>query len=148
MCLCLKYLVRSSKWGVDLGVWEVVFFPVPEKIVYSFLRFPFWYILEKRIWFTIIFLPLKESLTLFQMWIILLYHHLFCPIWSYWEYQNELPKWRSSILMEIVTIPVVLVNQFYFYIHQPMRDWLFEKIVFQLDYHWASLSLHFHIVLK
>ena len=37
--MCLKYLVRPSKWRVELGVWEVVFFPVPEEIVYSFLNF-------------------------------------------------------------------------------------------------------------
>ena len=50
-----------------------------------FLQFTFWYILEyykfglcmyhsleKRIWFTIIFLLLKKTLTLFQIWIFLL----------------------------------------------------------------------------
>ena len=47
----------------------------------------------------------------------------------------ELPKLTSSILMEIVTIPVALVNQFYFYMHQPMKIWPFEKIIFELDYH-------------
>ena len=31
----------------------------------------------------------------------------------------ELPKLISSILMEIVTIQVVVVDQFYFYMHQP-----------------------------
>ena len=39
----------------------------------------------------------------------------------------ELPKLTSGILMEIVTIPVVLVDQFYFYMHQPIKPWLFEK---------------------
>ena len=40
----------------------------------------------------------------------------------------ELPKLTSSILLEIVTILVVLVNQFYFYMHhQPIKPWLFEK---------------------
>ena len=42
----------------------------------------------------------------------------------------ELPKLTSSILMEIVTIPVVLVDLFYFYIHQPIKPGLFEKIIF------------------
>ena len=42
----------------------------------------------------------------------------------------ELPKLTSSILMEIVTILVVLVDQFYFYMHQPIKPWLFEKIIF------------------
>ena len=53
----------------------------------------------------------------------------------------ELPKLTSSILMEIVTIPVVLVDEFYFYIHHPIKAWLFEKIIFELVY-------LFHIVLK
>ena len=53
----------------------------------------------------------------------------------------ELPKLTSSILMEIVTIPVVLVDDFYFYMHHPIKAWLFEKIVFELVY-------LFHIVVK
>ena len=56
----------------------------------------------------------------------------------------ELSKLTSSILMELVTIPVGLVDQFYFYMHQVIKIWLFEKIIFELDYH---LSLHFHITL-
>ena len=92
VCPCLKYLVCRSKWWVKLGVWEVVFFPVPEEIVYSFFNFLFdifWksiklvYVssLEKSIWFTVTFLPLRGSLTLFQIWFFfLLYLHLFCPI--------------------------------------------------------------------
>ena len=36
--------------------------------------------METRIWFLIIFLPLKESLTLFQIWVFANYQ-LFCPIW-------------------------------------------------------------------
>ena len=36
MSLCLKYLVQSFKWRVKLSVWEVVFFPVPKVIVFSF----------------------------------------------------------------------------------------------------------------
>ena len=58
--LCLKYLAQSSKWRVELGIWEVVFFPVPEKIVYSFLVY---YFLNKRVWFTINFLPLFNRVT-------------------------------------------------------------------------------------
>ena len=52
-----------------------------------------------------------------------------------------LPKLTSSILMEIVTIPVVLVDEFYFFICYPIKAWLFEKIIFELVY-------FFHIVLK
>ena len=36
----------------------------------------------------------------------------------------------SSNLMEIVTFPVVLVDQFCFYMHQSTKAWLFEKIIF------------------
>ena len=42
----------------------------------------------------------------------------------------ELRKLTSSILIEIVTIPVVGINQFYFYMHQLKRLCLFEKIIF------------------
>ena len=52
----------------------------------------------------------------------------------------DLPKLNSSILMEIVTIPVCQVDEFYFYTHYPIKAWLFEKIVFEL------VSV-FHIVL-
>ena len=52
-----------------------------------------------------------------------------------------LPKLNSSILMEIVTIPVGQVDEFYFYMHYPIKAWLFEKIIFELIY-------LFHIVLK
>ena len=56
---------------------------------------------------------------------------LLLPILSHLEFSRlELPKLTSSILMEIVTIPVVLVDQFYFYMHQPIKPWLFEKIIF------------------
>ena len=53
----------------------------------------------------------------------------------------DLPKLNSSILMEIVTIPVGQVDEFYFYMHYPIKAWLFEKIIFELIY-------LFHIVLK
>ena len=41
MRLCLKYLVHLFKWRVGLGVWEVVFIPIPEEIEYSFFNFLF-----------------------------------------------------------------------------------------------------------
>ena len=53
----------------------------------------------------------------------------------------DLPKLNSSILMEIVTIPVGQVDEFYFYMHYPIKAQHFEKIIFQL------ICL-FHIVLK
>ena len=52
-----------------------------------------------------------------------------------------LPKLNSSILMEIVTVSVGKVDEFYFYMHYPIKAWLFEKIIFKLIY-------LFQIVLK
>ena len=34
--------------------------------------------------------------------------------------------------MEIVTIPVVLADEFYFYMHHHIKTWLFEKIIFEI----------------
>ena len=49
LILCLskevKYLDCPSKWRVELTVWDVLFFHVPQEIAYSFFNFPF-YILE------------------------------------------------------------------------------------------------------
>ena len=53
----------------------------------------------------------------------------------------DLAKLNSSILMEVVTIPVGQVDEFYFHMHHPIKAWLFEKIIFELVY-------LFHIVLK
>ena len=39
--------------------------------------------------------------------------------------------------MEIVTILIVLVDQFYFNMHQPIKIWLFEKITFELVFIFA-----------
>ena len=41
----------------------------------------------------------------------------------------DLTKLNSSILMEIVTIPVGRVDEFYFYMHYPIKAWLFEKMI-------------------
>ena len=54
--------------------------------------------------------------------------------------RTDLSKSISNILMEIVTIPVALVDEFCFYMHHRLKVWLFEKI-FELVY-------LFHIVLK
>ena len=45
----------------------------------------------------------------------------------------NLPKLTSIILTEIVTIPVVLVDEFYFYMHHPIKAWLFEKKTSNFD---------------
>ena len=34
--LCLEYLVQSFKWKFELGVWEMVFFPIQKDSKYSF----------------------------------------------------------------------------------------------------------------
>ena len=63
-------------------------------------------------------------------------------ILSYLELSRiDLAKSNSSILMEIVTIPVGQVDEFYFYMHFPIKALLFEKIIFELVY-------LFQIVLK
>ena len=50
-------------------------------------------------------------------------------IWYYLKLSRiELPKLNSSILMKIVTIPVGQVDEFYFYMHYPIKAWLFEKL--------------------
>ena len=38
MCLCLKYLVFPSKMRAELGVLNIVSFPVPGEMVYSFFK--------------------------------------------------------------------------------------------------------------
>ena len=48
----------------------------------------------------------------------------------------ELPKLNSSILMEIVTIPVGQVDEFYFYMHYP---------AFWKNYLWTSLSYSYSL---
>ena len=53
----------------------------------------------------------------------------------------DLLKLNSSFLIEIVTIPVGQVDEFYLYMLYRIKAWLFEKIIFELVY-------LFHIVLK
>ena len=36
--------------------------------------------------------------------------------------------------MDIVTIPVLLVDEFYFYTHHLIKALIFEKIIFELVY--------------
>ena len=71
-----------------------------------------------RIRFLIIYLPLKESLTLFQIWVFLLIFNYFAP---FGVIENSLRKLTSGILMEIVTTPVVGVDEFYFHMHYPLK---------------------------
>ena len=41
--------------------------------------------------------------------------------------------------MEIVTIPVVLLDEFYFYMHHPIKAWIFGKVKFELVYFWIFI---------
>ena len=36
--------------------------------------------------------------------------------------------------MEIVTILVVLIDEFYFYMHHPIKAWLLQKNIFEVGY--------------
>ena len=40
----------------------------------------------------------------------------------------DLPKLNSSILMEIVTIPVDQVDEFYLYMHHPIKAWFYGVV--------------------
>ena len=96
---------------------------VPEEIVYSFLVYfvivqtwSIYHSLDKKVWLLIMFLPLKESLTLFNIWISFAIPSLFL---SDLELSRiELPTLTPSTLMEILIISFVVFDQFYFCIHQ------------------------------
>ena len=95
----------------------------PEEIVYSFLVYfvivqtwSIYHSLDKQVWLLIMFLPLKESLTLFNIWISFAIPSLFL---SDLELSRiELPTLTPSTLMEILIISFVVFDQFYFFIHQ------------------------------
>ena len=133
--LCQKYLVYPSKSRNQLGVWQVVFFPDPEEILYFFniLFDIFWdstnsacvsKLGEKGLVYKYLFTSQRESHSVSDMDFLAMF------VLSHLELSRiELPKLTSSILMEIVTILVVLVDQFYFHMHQPIKPWPFEKII-------------------
>ena len=89
--------VSMSKMSKErLSVWEVWFFLLFRRKLYILFSISFliyfgivyiWTMYQSldKSWFIIIFLPLKESLALFQIWSFLLSLHLFCPNWSYRE---------------------------------------------------------------
>ena len=118
-----KITSPPSKWKVELGVWEVVSFLVPEEIVYSFFNFLFdifWnsinlvfvsHLGEKDLVYDYL-PPLKESLTLFQYGFFFAIHWL---ILSHLELSRiELPKLTSRVLMEIAIILVAwLINSLF-----------------------------------
>ena len=79
-------------------------------------------------------LYLSKRVSLISRW------EFFCYAIAYfapfWVIKNRVTKIYFKYFMEIVTILVVLVDQFYFCMQQPTTPWLFEKIIF-----WGSLSL-------
>ena len=94
--------------------------PVPEEIVYTFLVYfeivqiwPMYHSSDKRVWFIIIFLPLKESLTLFQIWI---FYYTFTYFVPFGVIKNRVTK----------------VN-FKYFNGNFAEAWLFEKFIFELD---------------
>ena len=134
------HCLGGSIFSCSRGNW-IFFFQFPFLIFWNCINLTYDYRrLETRIWFLSIFLPLKESLTLFQIWFFLLTFNYFFPF-GVIENLSIYRKLTSSILMEIANIPVVLVDKFYFCMRHPIKAWLFEKIIFQLVY-------LFYIVLK
>ena len=80
--------------------------------------------LDKKIWFTIIFLSLKESLALFQIWIFVIIPSL---ILSQFELSRiELPKLTLSILMENCEHSICLGWSIFLYAH---KAWLLKSLV-------------------
>ena len=144
MSLSLKYLDHSSKWRVELGIWKVIF-RVPEEIVYSFSVYFRIVQIRPNVRCTTVWikgfglrLPLSKSLTLFQIRIFFTISSL---ISSHLELSRiESAKLTPSILMEVFIISFVLVDQFYFYMHQPIRLDFLKSL--------SSSSMHRPIVLK
>ena len=90
------------------------------EVLYSFLAYfkivqiwPMCHSLDKRVWFTIFFLSLKESLTLFQMWI---FYYTFTYFVPFGVIENRVTK----------------VN-FKYFNGNFAEAWLFEKFIFELD---------------
>ena len=69
--------------------------------------------LDKRVWFTIIFLPLKERLTLFQTWI---FYYTFTYFVQFGVIENIVTKVNSKYFNENCA-----------------EAWRFEKFIFELD---------------
>ena len=118
---CLKYLVQSSKSRVELSVLEVVGSRIfLEEIEYSCLVYlgivqiwPMYHSLDKKVWLKIILLPLRKSLTLYEIWI-------FYYTFTYF------------VLFVVIKNRVTKVNSRYFNGNCAEAS-LFEKFVFELD---------------
>ena len=77
-----------------------------------------------------IFTSQKESHSVPYMGFLLTFNY-FIP---FGVIENRFTKLTSIILMKIVTVPAVLVDEFYFYMYHSIKAWLFEKILFEIVY--------------
>ena len=104
-------LVHMESWARRPGGCIFFLFHRKSYILFWYIleNYKFGYSLDKRVWFAIIFLPLKESLTLSEIWSFFL---LYLPLFSL--SRIELPKLTPSILMEFLIISFALVDQFYY----------------------------------
>ena len=140
MCLSktVKYLVCPSKLRVELSVYEDVFFSVLYMIFWNSINLAYVSQLGKKdLVSDYIFTSQRQSHSVPDMGFLLTFNYFV----AFGGFKNRFTiKLTSSILMEIVTIPVVLANEFYFYMHHAIKFWLFKKI-FELVY-------LFHIALK
>ena len=118
MSLCLKYLVQSSKWTVQLGIWEVVFFPVLEEIVYSFFAY---YFLDKRVLFSII--------SSFYLSVLVM----------------DFFAIPSFILSHSELLRIVTKVDFKYFNESFSEASLFEKLIFELDASLYSFKITFSL---
>ena len=101
-----------------------------------FVQFPFWYFglsitaWKRRFGFWSYFYFLKESHSVPDM--------VFLQIFNYFVLfgviKNRFTKINFKFLIEIVTVPVVLIDELYFYMCNPIKAWLYEKNIFELVY--------------
>ena len=165
----LSLLLQMER--VELGVWETAFFPFQRKLyifsIFFLIYFgkiyiwPVYHSLDKRIWFTIIFFLLKESLILFQIWIIFIIPSL---ILSQLELSKiELPKLIPSILMKncghsicpgwsILFLYATLHKVWLLkslssnWMHLLLRGWWFSSSKFTTLISWSSICIRLILI--
>ena len=113
---------------------KLYFFSVLGEILYSFLVYlgmlQMFYSLDKSVWFTTFFLPLKESPTLFQTW-------FFCYTFTYFlpfgVIENGVTRVNSKIFNGNFDHFVSPGWSILFLHAQAHKAWLFTKFLFELD---------------
>ena len=77
---------QMESWARSLGGcrWNHIVFQFTYDIFCNSMYLTYAHNLDSKVRFKIIFLPLKESVLMFQVWIFLSCLHLFCLNWSYW----------------------------------------------------------------